>query len=176
MFCPKCGIKNPDDGKFCRSCGTDLGNVSDVLSGKLQITKGCTNSKGKPISLESSLTKLFMGIAFLAVSIVLAFTGMGRGWWFWMLIPALMFIGGGIAQFIQVRSAPKTNGGFSTVDPNAISGNIPNAAALPPIQTNFVAPESRYRTGDLVPPSVTDSTTRHLELNAEGETMALPKK
>ena len=176
MFCPKCGIKNPDDGKFCRSCGTDLGNVSDVLSGKLQITKGCTNSKGKPISLESSLTKLFMGVAFLVISIVLGFSGMGRGWWFWMLIPALMFIGGGIAQFIQVRSVTRANGGFSTNDQNAISGNMPNAAALPPQQTTFVAPESRYRTGDLVPPSVTDGTTRHLEMNAESETMALPKK
>ncbi|MEQ1763436.1 MAG: zinc-ribbon domain-containing protein [Pyrinomonadaceae bacterium] len=176
MFCPKCGIKNPDDGKFCRSCGVDLGNVSDVLSGKLQIEKGCTNSKGKRISLESSLTKLFMGIAFLAISIVLGATGAGRGWWFWMLIPALMFIGGGIAQFIQVRSVTRANGGFSSTEQIAISGNMPTAAALPPAQTMFVAPESRYRTGDLVPPSVTDGTTRHLEMNAEGETMALPKK
>ncbi|HQU91661.1 MAG TPA: zinc-ribbon domain-containing protein [Pyrinomonadaceae bacterium] len=176
MFCPKCGIKNPDDGKFCRSCGTDLGNVSDVLSGKLQIEKGCMNSKGKPISLESSLTKLFMGVAFLIVSIVLGFSGMGRGWWFWMLIPALMFIGGGLAQFIQVRSASKGTVQFSSYNQGSISGANVNATALPPQQTNFVAPESRYRTGDLVPPSVTDNTTRHLEMNGEGETMALPKK
>lgn len=176
MFCPKCGIQNPDDGKFCRSCGTDLGNVSDVLSGKLQISKGCTNSKGKPISLESSLTKLFMGIAFLAVSIVLGVSGMGRGWWFWMLIPALMFIGGGMAQYMQIRSATQGNGRFTSAAPNAISGNMHSASALPPAQTTFVAPESRYRTGDLVPPSVTDNTTRHLEMNGEGETMTLPKK
>ena len=176
MFCPKCGTKNPDDGKFCRSCGTDLGNVSDVLSGKLQIEKGCTNSKGKPISLESSLTKLFMGLAFLAISIVLGVSGRGGGWWFWMLIPALMFIGGGIAQFIQVRSASRTNVGFDPSDQDSLSGTMSNAAALPPQQTTFVAPESRYRTGDLVPPSVTDNTTRHLEMNGEGETMTLPKK
>src|SRR5215207_3155990 len=136
MFCPKCGIKNPDDGKFCRSCGTDLGNVSDVLSGKLQIEKGCTNSKGKRISLESSLTKLFMGIAFLAISIVLGVTGAGRGWWFWMLIPALMFIGSGIAQFMQVRSSSKQNVQFGVSDQSSLSGNNMNAAALPPTQTN----------------------------------------
>jgi len=176
MFCPKCGIKNPDDGKFCRSCGVDLGNVSDVLSGKLQIEKGCTNSKGKRISLESSLTKLFMGIAFLAVAIVLGVSGRGGGWWFWMLIPALMFVGSGIAQFMQVRSASKVNGQFGAYDQGSISGANMNATALPPLQTNLVAPESRYRTGDLVPSSVTEGTTRHLEMTGEGETMALPKK
>lgn len=175
MFCPKCGIQNPDTGKFCRSCGTDLGNVSDVLSGKLQIEKGCgTNRRGRPITLESALTKLFMGIAFVIVAVALAFTGKGGGWWFYMLIPALMFIGGGIAQFIQVRSGQRTVQ-FAADAGNSLSGSMPNAA-LPPTQTTFVSPESRYKTGDLVPPSVTDSTTRHLEVNSEGETMTLPKR
>jgi hypothetical protein len=176
MFCPKCGIKNPDDGKFCRSCGVDLGNVSDVLSGKLQIAETCTNRKGKPITLESSLTKLFMGIAFLVVSILLGFSVTGTGWWFWMLIPALMFIGSGLAQFLQVRASSRGNGRFVSTDPNSLSGTVPNAAALPPTQTTFVAAESRYSTGDLVPPSVTDNTTRHLEVNGESETMTLPKQ
>ncbi len=35
MFCPKCGTQNPESGKFCRKCGTDLSPVSDALSGKL---------------------------------------------------------------------------------------------------------------------------------------------
>ncbi|HEX6127305.1 MAG TPA: zinc-ribbon domain-containing protein [Pyrinomonadaceae bacterium] len=174
MFCPKCGIQNPDTGKFCRSCGTDLGNVSDVLSGKLQITKGCVNRKGRPITLESAITKFFMGIAFIVVAIALALTGKGGGWWFYMLIPALMFVGSGIAQYLQLRASTRPNAGFASADPNSISGAMPQAA-LPPTQTNFVSPESRYRTGDLVPPSVTDNTTKHLEVNSEGETMTLPK-
>ena len=37
MFCPKCGVKNPDDGKFCRKCGTDLNLVSDAIKGKLEV-------------------------------------------------------------------------------------------------------------------------------------------
>ena len=175
MFCPKCGIQNPETGKFCRSCGTDLGNVSDVLSGKLQRSSTCLNSKGRPITLESAITKFFMGVAFVVVSIALVATGAGRGWWFWMLIPALMFIGGGIAQYIQIKSATGQAGvRVSTPDQNVISGSNPNAA-LPPQRTSFVSPESRYKTGDLVPPSVTDTTTKHLELNSEGETMTLPK-
>lgn len=176
MFCPKCGIQNPDTGKFCRSCGTDLGNVSDVLTGKLQIDRSScgTTRRGRPITLESALTKLFMGIAFVVVAVALAVTGKGGGWWFYMLIPALMFIGSGIAQFIQVRSGQRTVG-FATADRNSLSGSM-GGPALPPQQTHFVSPESRYKTGDLVPPSVTDSTTRHLEVNSEGETMTLPKR
>ncbi|MFN2501427.1 MAG: zinc-ribbon domain-containing protein, partial [Pyrinomonadaceae bacterium] len=30
MFCPKCGSQNPETGKFCRSCGTDVGGVSSA--------------------------------------------------------------------------------------------------------------------------------------------------
>ena len=174
MFCPKCGIQNPETGKFCRSCGTDLGNVSDVLSGKLQRSTTCLNSKGKPITLESAITKFFMGVAFVVVSIALVATGAGRGWWFWMLIPALMFIGGGIAQYIQIKSAGQNGVRVAANDQHAIPGSQANTA-LPPQRTTFVSPESRYKTGDLALPSVTDTTTKHLELNSEGETMTLPK-
>ena len=176
MFCPKCGIENPDSGKFCRSCGTDLGNVSDALSGKLVIDQNCgTTRRGRPITLEGVATKFFMGVAFLVISIALAVTGRGGGWWFWMLVPAFMFIGSGAAQFIQLRSAEKRMIGFSS----GSAQTFPNAtqnAALPPQPTNFAASvESRYKTGDLVPPSVTESTTRHLQQDPEGETMTLPK-
>jgi len=175
MFCPKCGIQNPESGKFCRSCGTDLGNVSDVLTGRLQIEKGCRNSKGRPITLESAATKFFMGVAFVIVAIALAFSGRGGGWWFYMLIPALMFVGGGIAQYMQIKRFEQGRVQFSAESSNVLTPSAPNAA-LPPQQTNFVSPESRYKTGDLVPPSVTDGTTRHLEVNSEGETMTLPKR
>ena len=190
MFCPKCGMQNPETGKFCRSCGTDLSPVSDALSGKtsnkmrsfgtiepIQPIK-IKNHKDKPISWESAITKLFMGLAFIAVSIVLAVTGIGKGWWFWLLIPAFGMIGSGIAQYIQLKKFEQFQLNSSLNSPpaqNAIS-SPPQNSALPPIQTEYVAPETRYKTGDLVPPSVTDGTTRHLEINNEAKTMTLPKK
>lgn len=176
MFCPKCGIENPDAGKFCRSCGTDLGNVSDALSGKLVIEQSCsTTRRGRPLTLEGVATRFFMGVAFLVISLVLAVTGKGGGWWFWMLIPAFMFIGGGAAQFFQHRRAERGRMGFSS-EPARAFPVAPQSATLPPETTSFPpSVESRYRTGDLVPPSVTDSTTRQLETNSEGETMTLPK-
>ena len=174
MYCPKCGAQNPETGKFCRSCGTDLGDVSDVLSGKLQIDRGCTDRRGRPISVESASTKFFMGVAFLIISIILGVTGRGGGWWFWMLVPAFIFLAGGVAQYIRLRSASSRNVRFGAGDKNALTGSVPNS--LPLKQTEFVSSEPRYQTGDLVPPSVTDSTTRHLEVNSEGETITLPKR
>jgi hypothetical protein len=174
MFCPKCGIQNPERGKFCRSCGTDLGNVSEALSGKRAAQQNLIDYKGRPINLERAITKLFMGVAFLVIAIVLAVTGKGTGWWFWMLIPALMFVGSGIAQYLQLKSAGQTGAHFAPPDQGTLSAPTSNAA-LPASQTNYVPAESRYKTGDLVPPSVADGTTKHLEINSEGETMTLPK-
>lgn len=180
MFCPKCGQSNPNNGKFCRSCGTDLGNVSTALSNPQQPVQRLVNHKGRPISIEGAVTKVFSGLAFLAVAIALGFS-IGKGWWFWMLIPAFGSLGSGIAQYLQIRRAEKGLPVYSaSAQPELPSPQsqafTPAGSALPPPQAGFASADSRYKTGDLVPPSVTDNTTRHLEMDSEGKTMALPKE
>src|SRR4029078_9926286 len=145
MFCPKCGTQNPETGKFCRSCGTDLGNVSQALSGQLPNAPAqLLDHKGKPVSIERAVVKLFTGLAFIAVAIALAVTGNGRGWWFWFLIPAFTSLGAGVAQYIQLRKLEK---GLPVYSPNIASNALGGSdrAALPPNQTNYVQPESRYK-------------------------------
>jgi hypothetical protein len=172
MFCQKCGSQNPEAGRFCRSCGADLTNGGAELSQLNQ--RQLLNAKGKPIHWEGAMTKLFTGAAFLIISIVLAFSGMGRGWWFWLLIPAFASLGTGIAQYMQLK---KVESGQPVYVPTAPPGiDAGTAQALPPQQQTYVSPESKYKTGDLVPPSVVEGTTRHLEIDKEGQTMALPKK
>ena len=125
MFCPKCGIRNPDNGKFCRSCGTDLKVVSAAISGRVELKQpqSLVSKKGKPISWESAFGKLFTGIAFVAVTIALANSVMGTGWWFWMLIPAISLIGAGLAQVIQIKSYEKQQPSFvSTSGDREIAG------------------------------------------------------
>ena len=176
MFCPKCGTKNPDNGRFCRTCGADLGNVSEALSGNLKKPQHLVDRKGKPISWESAIVKIFTGLAFIAVTIALSFSQMGRGWWFWMLIPAFSGIGTGIAQLVQLRKYEKQNSPvFSVNSPNQIP--MVQQSSLPPSQNDYIKPQqSIYDTGELViQPSVTEDTTRHLEINKEGETLTLPK-
>lgn len=173
MFCPKCGGQNPETGKFCRTCGTDLGNVSQALTGNLPQPRPILDRKGKPISWDRAIAKMFGGLAFIAVSIALAFSSTGRGWWFWMLIPAFTSLGAGVAQLIQLRKAEKGGVVYSS-SPDTLHPT--QNTALPPQQTEWVSPDSKYKTGDLVPPSVAEGTTRHLEIDSEGQTMTLPKK
>ena len=175
MFCPKCGTQNPETGKFCRSCGTDLGNVSQALTGQLPLAQPMVDRKGKPVSWDRAIVKMFTGIAFIVVACVLATNGGGRGWWFWLLIPAFTSLGAGVAQLVQLRKAERGLPAYNPAYSNPAIGSQ-NQSALPPTQTTYVEPESRFKTGDLVPPSVTDNTTRHLEMDSEGQTMALPKK
>ena len=49
MFCPTCGSNNQDEVKFCTRCGTNLGVVSDALTGKL----------GSQSQIDERLVKLF---------------------------------------------------------------------------------------------------------------------
>jgi hypothetical protein len=182
MFCPKCGTQNPDDGRFCRSCGADLGNVSAALSGKIPKPQYIVDPRKRGVSWEHATTKIFTGLAFLTVSLILAFTGKfnGQNWWFWLLIPAFGSLGSGIAQVVQLKKLEKREAGFAPPStPNVISSAPPNNA-LPPTQTDYVAPPttSIYDTGELAerPGSVTENTTRHLQMDSEGKTMTLPKK
>ncbi|MEO6656399.1 MAG: hypothetical protein ABIO36_09995, partial [Pyrinomonadaceae bacterium] len=125
-------------------------------------------------SWERAIVKIFTGLAFVGVTIALAFSRTGYGWWYWMLIPAFSSLGAGVAQLIQLRKSEKGQMVHPTVshDPLLPAQNT----ALPPPQTDWIAPDSRYKTGDLVPPSVAEGTTRHLEMDSEGKTMTLPKK
>ncbi len=182
MFCPKCGTQNPDDGRFCRSCGADLGNVSAALSGKMPKPEYVVDPRKRGVSWEHAITKIFTGLAFLIVALILAFTGKfgGQYWWFWLLIPAFGSLGSGVAQFVQLKKLEKREAAFAPQNPQNTINPAPPNNALPPTQTDYVAPpkQSIYDTGDLVerPGSVTEGTTRHLQMDSEGKTMTLPKK
>ena len=182
MFCPKCGTQNPDDGSFCRSCGANLGNVSAALSGKLRKPQYAVDPRKRGVSWEHAITKIFTGLAFLIVAIILGVTGKfgAQNWWFWLLIPAFGSLGSGFAQFVQLKKLEKHEATFAPQNTQNTISSAPPANALPPTQTDYVAPpkQSIYETDELAerPGSVTENRTRHLEMDSEGKTMTLPKK
>ena len=186
MFCPKCGTKNPDDGRFCRKCGTDLGNVSAAL-GDFKAPANLQNSKylqqqarQKDEATEcygGAIKQILTGIGFLIVAIALLTTGVagGKAWWWAMLFPAFGSLGKGISDYMKSKRMEQRQ--FSMIpEPTKVINDAPEKSALPPSNTDYVPADfSGYQTGDLVPPSVVENTTRHLELDKEGETMTLPK-
>jgi hypothetical protein len=99
-----------------------------------------------------------MGIAFVIISLALAFSRMGYGWWFWMMIPAFSLMGTGIAQYMRLKEQEKKQ------------SYLPGTMAPPPLPPRRQVDEfpSGRNTGELVapPPSVTEGTTRHLGAEA----------
>ena len=134
--------------------------------------------KNESVNWETAVSKIFTGLAFLIVAAILGVTGVAgaRVWWFWMLIPAFGALGSGFAQYIQLKKMEKRELNLAAPHQQPAFPTAPQNSALPPTQTEYVAPDSRYKTGDLVPPSVTEHTTRHLQMNSEGETISLPKQ
>lgn len=161
MFCPKCATQNVDGASFCRSCGANVSLIPQALSGQMAQAPEASLEEGgrarrrhgrREPSLDHAFKNVFMGVSFLVVAIALAFSRMGAGWWFWMMIPAFSMMGTGVAQYIRIREREKR-----ALRP----GNFGQPAMQPPQNAgSFPA----RQTGELMapPPSVTEGTTRHL--------------
>ena len=165
MFCPKCATQNLEGASFCRSCGANISLIPQALSGQLpqarededlDIGRRARRRRGREPSLDHAVKNIFMGIAFMLVSIALAFSRMGYGWWFWMLIPAFSLMGSGVAQYVRLKEREKRS-------------FLPGSIEQPSMQPRRRVDEfPARRTGELVPPppSVTEGTTRHLGAEA----------
>ena len=177
MFCPKCATQNTDGARFCRSCGADVSLVPQAMMGHIPAAtpvrtddddddedysrRGRRRERrhGRHASCEGGIRNIFAGVGFLCVALVLAYSNGGRGWWYWMLIPAFSMMGGGIAEYLRAKNSEKS---LPQQQPYQAPAQVPRTAFagnLPPRNTSELMPQ---------PPSVTEGTTRHL--GAEGPT------
>lgn len=164
MYCPNCGSDNPSDGKFCRRCGTGLAAVSAALQ-----QRPGTSSAAKPKLAElieryhSGQHKMMFGSGSIALGAFATVFLLMTGLWgfFWIFFWAFMgLFGGGADQFR--RGWARWSKASSEL--KALGYEKP-----PPDFTPQPETESRPTTAlpprlDIEgPPSVTESTTRHLE-------------
>ena len=161
MFCPKCATQNLDGASFCRSCGANISLVPQALTGQMiqapaepevDESGACSprRKRGRELTLDQAFKNMFMGIAFLLISMLLSFRAMGQGWWFWLLLPAFSLMGTGVAQYIRVRESQK------------------RASMIAPPMNSRAFPPQHRDPDDLRAPvaSVTEGTTRHLGVEA----------
>lgn len=154
MFCPKCATPNTDGASFCRSCGANISLVPQALTGQLARTSdeksvtvvddACampgSRRRGRELTLDVAFKNMFIGVAFLLISIALS-RSIGAGWWFWMLIPAFGMMGTGVAQYIRIREQQNRPRPMPTLPPPTVRAT-----------DQLMSP----------PASVTEGTTRHL--------------
>jgi hypothetical protein len=165
MYCPKCGVHNLEDAKFCRACGADIRLVPQALTGHLPEGafgvdeveelegQGRKYKFKKPPTLEKGLENLFSGIAFLIIFTLGFFYMKGLFMvWVWFIIPALACVGQGLGQIIRSRSAQPALMPPDTFRPAASLHPTP-ARELPAADTSEIKTP---------PASVTEGTTRHL--------------
>jgi hypothetical protein len=162
MYCPNCAT--PIDGaKFCRSCGSNVSLVPQAMSGQLpqfQASDGklhfeIDHRQGSKVpGIESILTELFAGIAFVIASIsILAWVPAGVFWWWSLLFPAFMFLGDSIGKYLRWKESQRKQSLLERAENQTINQSTIRAAS-------FSAPT----TSELdKPSSVTEQTTRHLE-------------
>src|SRR5262245_48999498 len=170
MYCPNCAAQIEETQKYCRSCGTDVGLVSQALKGQLP-GRGAVgvhlrhggrlrerrHEDKKPPSIEGAVRSFFTGLGFVFVSLAAReFAPAGEIWWFWLLIPAFSCMGAGIGQFLKLREQRRQQQGsqFDSM----------------PCQPTFTSPTTRMpeisaqTTPDPASPSsITEHTTKHLD-------------
>lgn len=161
MFCPRCASQNIDGASFCRSCGANISLVPKALSGKLPEAPveacdefGFRRRRRREVSLDYAIRALMMGIAFAVISVMVGrFSPGGAKWWFWMLIPAIIFFSRGFSSLLRLKQTKNQVTNFASPQLNSVR---PMDLPVP-------------RTGELMTPvpSVTEGTTRHLSTEAQ---------
>jgi zinc-ribbon domain len=171
VFCPKCGVRNVDDAKFCRACGADISLVPQALTrtlpegafGVLEVAeeekKGKKHRKYKfkePPTLEKGLGKTFEGLAYLLICSIGFFYFFGAIFlWIWFIIPAMSCIGEGIGKIIESQKKRDALAPRAPFPPGDITlPETTQRAELPTRSTSEIT---------MPPASITEETTRHLD-------------
>jgi zinc-ribbon domain len=167
MYCPNCGANNQAEVKFCTRCGTNLGVVSDALTGKIAETTAvddrvATLLKDYYEGRRGTITGAVLIPAGVLIMAILVAAGMHAiGAFFiicWMFFWGAAELAGGLGKWIASSGELKALGyGSRSQIQGAHAQNLPAVyqAELPP---------AGYSTGPVdAPGSVTEHTTRQLD-------------
>ncbi|MEK7724036.1 MAG: zinc ribbon domain-containing protein [Acidobacteriota bacterium] len=165
MFCPKCGIENPDNGKFCRGCGANLTNVLAVVEGEIIAESSVELNDNYTEIYTTGIRNVILGMGFIVTSIFLKTMPPADGFlWLLFMIPAFFLTASGVARILKAEEIKKSRNTKANVILKSTLSEKQPFEQLPPNQTDYVSPIGKYKTKDLVVPSVTEETTKHLKV------------
>ena len=167
MYCPNCGVNNQAEVKFCTRCGTNLGAVSEALTGKIKGKPDPEDRMAKVMrdyyrGRRDTITGAVMIPAALLIMTIMAAAGMNPiGAFFvvcWMFFWGAGALAGGLGKWIAASSEMKSFGYGSR---SQFQGAHPQPP-LPAAQAELPPPD--FSTGPVgYPGSVTEQTTRQLD-------------
>lgn len=143
MYCPRCGAQNIEEAKFCRLCGAAFRPPSKP-----------SQSMTIPPDYGRAFRPLFMGIGVLLV--VLISVSSHTGFFWWLMFPAFSLMSKGLRRLNQMKQVQIDNA--FPQHTRMLRNNSPQE-----IKTASYDDVRARQTGEMMPPSVTESTTRLLE-------------
>ncbi len=181
MYCPKCGQPQiSDEARFCSRCGFQLGIVAELLptDGVLQNYQ----SPSENLSLYRRITSqvgaklIFLSVVLVPVAVLigLAFDTPA------FLIPLLILFLTGLIQILYVQIFGKKDW-FAMRPGETKNLNAADAKLNLPAPQTAPVPLLEIRsldTNEIIapPPSVTDHTTKLLELNADSDELVKTRR
>ncbi len=164
MFCPKCGIQNPDHGKFCRSCGANLINVLAVVNGEIVVENAQIEDPSHSELFTTGVRNVILGMGFLVTSIFVKTMPGDTFYWLFFMIPAFFLTASGVSRILKSESKKNERELRAKVVQPLTIPKSQSHASLSPGETDYIGPSVNYTTDDVVVPSVTEETTKHLKM------------
>jgi hypothetical protein len=172
MYCPNCGSDNQAEIKFCTRCGTNLGVVSDALTGKLAVSSKIDERMVRLLknyyrgrrSVTIGGSMLLVGLIVQAIVLAFGFPEKLIGF---AALAAAPIIYGFISLFIGIARWNRAGSELKAL------GHVVGQTVLSretTALTDTPAAREAYSTDPIsAPASVTEQTTRHLEAQARIE-------
>ncbi|MFL6215172.1 MAG: hypothetical protein ACJ74J_14905 [Blastocatellia bacterium] len=139
MNCPNCGAESITTANFCRMCGVKLREMPAAFP-----------SNSSP-DLGRAIRRLIVGIGLLIVAFIPLLEGEPMIWW--LLFPGVPIVSKGLRLLVQANVS------------NCVQNHPATQISSPttPLQARISSNVRVRPTGELMPPSVTENTTRLLE-------------
>jgi hypothetical protein len=154
MYCPKCGIQNIDETKFCRGCGENLKVISQAMSRRLPVILASKmdaylerkNSRIRRDSIYSAFSGSIFTISGLYLAIT---TGDWARYLVFVVIGCIALLWSLWDHMVYKRSL--------SLDVRVVRGPPTADELRPPDTARLVEPLT----------SITESTTQHLDATTE---------